>query len=633
MIGYRITLFLLCIVEVLSCNVGRININNSCYDFVKPEQNLTWMDALKGCIDSGGSLASFETDSEQDAVRNHRYALYKTEEKFYIGLYSQGITPMWVSGEYLSSDRWSLKSAPQGDHSCEGTVLDISDNNWLRVMCTVRYHNIGYICEYGTPALKSTHLPVLYPTKQLTTVEETQKTKNDLTALCPSDRFVHGNSCYEFVEDPNTYNWTYAVKSCSSKGGQLVSLETEEENDALINSLKTNYLYKELYIGLRLPKNEENAKWLSGAPLTYNRHGAAASTFRCTTIFAFQSVWFSRPCDAGIPVGHGYICEYTRESITNPVTSGNSDFTANVTSIQQIKKGDDNTLNMGVLISVIIVLFILVLVVIALLWRRSKIRKQHITSPQEIPSTAFTGGTNKDIAKEGVSVPVYMQLETSDIIRETPNTGLEININPRCKSVNQVNQELEGRYYEIQQLHPTETDLPKERFSSKNISRANTVFRLSGRKKFEDKKQSQTEIKSNRPKTCKPQYIAGQERTCYAHSNLGFTSNTCTLPKQSSCSVESEHLYNKPVYDVCGPAQCGAEQIYTIPCTVTLSSKQHSTNIETEHYYSSMTDPDNEQSVQSNGVYFVLEKPDNVEKADYGTLSKEVENEIYESGS
>ncbi|XP_033100751.1 uncharacterized protein LOC117104163 [Anneissia japonica] len=564
--------------------------------------------------------------------------------RFYIGLYNEGISPMWLSGGYVSFTQWSNVSAPQGD-TCEGTVLDIENNNWLRVLCSIRYHHIGYICEY--------------PYEVSTTVPKTLKT-SDLVELCPPEQFVYNNSCYEFVEDPTTYNWTYAVDHCTAKGGQLVSLETEDEHTAIVDGLtKKNLMYKRLLIGLRYPSDGGSAKWLSGAPLTYDRQGENTSNFKCTTIFAFQSIWFGSPCDPGtVSLFDGYICEYARE-ITLPsdasvvTRSTNSALVtterAKPTDSSVIRETNEDINWNGIFISVVIVFLMFAIAAIIVVCRRRNAGKNNNNSPSvEITNAneAFPDNVSKRVTQKDVVPPVYMQLETPDIIRATPttvaSTSLEMNTQPNYDTVDEG-----GNYYEIRQSDPEEDDTAvKDKFISRNISRAKTVFRIIGRKDLADRHQGKKDIKTNRPQSCKPHYLTEHEGALYAQANLGFSENkTFSLPYHGSSSVTDDNFYHKPIYDTC-ELSSKDEEIYSLPCTDTLASKSKigsqkqagpskADNFETDHYYSSLTDPVNDQSDESTtvgGVYFVLENPENaVELDNDNKLSREVENEIYDS--
>ncbi|XP_078372611.1 cochlin-like [Oculina patagonica] len=81
----------------------------------------------------------------------------------------------------------------------------------------------------------------------------------------PSNK-CFGNSCYMFTKSGKT--WTENQNSCKDKGGDLVSMETEEEWKFINSHIQTLTLAgsSEWHIGLK--KQGQKWNWVSGKPLT-----------------------------------------------------------------------------------------------------------------------------------------------------------------------------------------------------------------------------------------------------------------------------------------------------------------------------------------------------------------------------
>ena len=83
-----------------------------------------------------------------------------------------------------------------------------------------------------------------------------------------SGELCFGNSCYVISEKGET--WAENQKSCKAEGGDLVSMETEDEWQFVNSEIRNLTLpgASEWHIGL---KKEGDWKWVSGSPLTIEK--------------------------------------------------------------------------------------------------------------------------------------------------------------------------------------------------------------------------------------------------------------------------------------------------------------------------------------------------------------------------
>lgn len=83
-----------------------------------------------------------------------------------------------------------------------------------------------------------------------------------------SDNKCFGDSCYTFAETGQT--WSENRYTCQGKGGDLVSIETEEEWQFINAEIQKITICEpnEWHIGLK--KTGSNWQWVNGKPLTIN---------------------------------------------------------------------------------------------------------------------------------------------------------------------------------------------------------------------------------------------------------------------------------------------------------------------------------------------------------------------------
>ena len=114
------------------------------------------------------------------------------------------------------------------------------------------------------------------------------------------------SSCYSFNTEQST--WPNNRKKCMEKGGDLVSLETEEEW-AFVNEQIQKLNTEEWHIGLQ---KEEGWQWVSGKPLTITKwQGGQPSGDGPFVVMAkeYPPNTFGLFNDLPDYVPRGYICE------------------------------------------------------------------------------------------------------------------------------------------------------------------------------------------------------------------------------------------------------------------------------------------------------------------------------------
>ena len=97
---------------------------------------------------------------------------------------------------------------------------------------------------------------------------------------CPSDEWLlSGGSCYHSYGTVNELTWDEAQGYCESQGGNLMSVGSKEEDDAILK----HYVFEDLslsnifWVGLRRKQDangesfENDYEWVDGSLNDYNR--------------------------------------------------------------------------------------------------------------------------------------------------------------------------------------------------------------------------------------------------------------------------------------------------------------------------------------------------------------------------
>ncbi|XP_060556957.1 perlucin-like protein [Ruditapes philippinarum] len=150
--------------------------------------------------------------------------------------------------------------------------------------------------------------------------QEVYKLRSETDSIkvsCPDVKWKqYGNKCYRFIKDPNT--WSDAKEKCRLISGDLVRIESKEENDFIVANIKGST--SGFWIGLDDTQKENNWQWSSSegtqslgkfsnwAPGEPNNDRGDED---CGEIFAKMSKigkWNDAPCSTKLP----YICEIVK---------------------------------------------------------------------------------------------------------------------------------------------------------------------------------------------------------------------------------------------------------------------------------------------------------------------------------
>ncbi|CAH3159228.1 unnamed protein product, partial [Pocillopora meandrina] len=204
---------------------------NSSYVFSKSAArwNFNWY----VCWYQGGYLVSIETEEEWKFISNEiKKRGTGNTSAWHIGLRKRDGNWTWESGQHLNISKWR-DSEPEGNDNC----AEISVNGSLFNGISWNDEN-ACICE----------MPV----------------------ECPNITFKNSR----YIISVDGWYWHLNRDICQSQGGDLVSIETEEEWNFINNEIQrrnTSSCKNKWSIGLM--KEDGNWAWVNGRPLTVSKWG------------------------------------------------------------------------------------------------------------------------------------------------------------------------------------------------------------------------------------------------------------------------------------------------------------------------------------------------------------------------
>merc|ERR1712198_778020 len=120
---------------------------NKCYQFVQPENDISWNDANFECNNRGGQLASIPNAEINDHISSH---LLAPNAQSYIGLIKDGPEDndwTWTDGSPFDYVNWGT-GEPSGDGFCSDIWKDWGAK-WNDLPCSIEFaqHGKSFLCQ------------------------------------------------------------------------------------------------------------------------------------------------------------------------------------------------------------------------------------------------------------------------------------------------------------------------------------------------------------------------------------------------------------------------------------------------------------------------------------------------------
>ena len=202
---------------------------------------MTWKQAKEYCEKQGGHLVTITSKEENDAVFGliEKYGNEKCEE-YFIGMIDEKSDSKytWITGEEAIYENWDT-----GEPS-----------NAPYVVCYERYQDYGAILKDGSWDDVNNYANVCAPVFGFICEYEKEFAYDNVTII--------GDKVYELYE--REYPITFANEFAENKGGNLVTITSEEEQTALVAWIQANSDIENISIGANDAETEGVWQWYNG---------------------------------------------------------------------------------------------------------------------------------------------------------------------------------------------------------------------------------------------------------------------------------------------------------------------------------------------------------------------------------
>ncbi|XP_065663104.1 uncharacterized protein LOC136085711 isoform X2 [Hydra vulgaris] len=272
------------------CENGWFEYGKYCYFFQnKTLKGKNWSDASLSCQFMGGHLLSIEDEAENSFIKNILNDDSLKKDNYWIGLNDDCNNRefKWSDSKNLKFSNWLPKkpnNLVNGENCVETNRIGWNDND-----CT-NYN--GFICKFV-------------------------KENND---SCAIGWMNYKNFCYLFQSKDKNFigiDWFDSYLFCLSKGGNLLSIEDQEENSFVTSILESNSMKDQnFWIGLNYLMSHkrfvwtDHTKWNLKIPfenILPQTSNISIAVTRCVVINADS--WNAQNCYGK----YGYICKVKRE--------------------------------------------------------------------------------------------------------------------------------------------------------------------------------------------------------------------------------------------------------------------------------------------------------------------------------
>ncbi|KAK0067567.1 lymphocyte antigen 75 [Biomphalaria pfeifferi] len=271
------------------CSTGWTPRNNSCYKVFLERKS--WHGARYHCESQGANLPSIHSFLENNDVS--KLMKHEGVGLIWIGLHdSSNETDFeWTDGSPFDYQRWS-KDEPNSLTVSEDCVEFHESGYWNDNNCnTIR----SFVCvkDMGSTSVRP----------YLTTTEAPR---------CAETGWLYYDGyCYYLSEDSKI--WMEAQDVCRSKGAELISLHSEDENNFLLHQLskQKSWISNFYWIGLyRI--GQDNYTWSDDTEVDYVAwyDRKPPGNIRCVTTKSEHALWFPSSCYVSNP----FICKKSNDS-------------------------------------------------------------------------------------------------------------------------------------------------------------------------------------------------------------------------------------------------------------------------------------------------------------------------------
>ncbi|KAF3849178.1 hypothetical protein F7725_015675 [Dissostichus mawsoni] len=221
------------------------------------ETGRTWSEAKAFCEEQDSFVLHIGDIYEQS---HFTVALSGKTGFWWIGLRARGgssggVDYIWDNGALLSFTHWDKNQPDSGDGTCVAMTTGTIGGFWDDKECLEKH---AFVCEKPRPNIT--------PPTKAPTFPPSQGCATSWTAL------PHFRNCFKLFHNVDwsmKKSWEAALEDCVSRGANLVSIHTQEEEEFL--ALYSKGTSK--WIGLKHNPAEGGHSWSDGTPLSHTNWG------------------------------------------------------------------------------------------------------------------------------------------------------------------------------------------------------------------------------------------------------------------------------------------------------------------------------------------------------------------------
>ncbi|KAK8734902.1 hypothetical protein OTU49_005721, partial [Cherax quadricarinatus] len=287
------TNYYICKITVTTCPQTWAYKNGKCY--FASDFEITWNEARDKCkeYNTEADLVSIHSDEENAFFTEQ---LTHKSDATWLGLSYNQISDQWIwsDGQVNNYTNWNEGEPNSDTENCVECIdypTDPAHGKWNNLDCTA---SRAFACE-------------LFPTH---------------TVGCEEGWFNFDNYCYWASDSYNWVSFSSARADCQSKGGDLASIHSAEENDYIVSQVNSDYYYNTYWwIGMTDSGHEGTYQWSDGTSVTYTNWDILSYySFRGESNCALlgdnfgDNLWSLDLCDSY----NSYVCKKPQES--TPIT-------------------------------------------------------------------------------------------------------------------------------------------------------------------------------------------------------------------------------------------------------------------------------------------------------------------------
>ncbi|KYO44664.1 C-type lectin domain family 4 member A [Alligator mississippiensis] len=272
-------LLLLCVALIITlieqfwtcCPMGWKPFRANCYYL--SSDSMSWDESEKNCTGMGSHLVVINTQAEQDFLLSWTKTIFSSRRSYFIGLSAQEVEAQWCwvdQTPYNKTATFWKPGEPSSPKTEQCTSFQMGHHAHIRVIFLSQWPcNCKLKVMLHKQSPKAHKLPETFP--EWRCALGTPGSKEWVWTCCPMGWKPFRVNCYYLSSD--SMSGDESEKNCTGMGSHLVVINTQAEQDFLLNWTKDIFSSRRTYfIGLSAQEVEAQWRWVDQTP--YNKTAA-----------------------------------------------------------------------------------------------------------------------------------------------------------------------------------------------------------------------------------------------------------------------------------------------------------------------------------------------------------------------